>query len=151
MNKLKRSLLYLWVIIKHKWFFIVAARGFGLSFKDRLFHDWSKFSREEFGPYRDFFHPEGEVTDEIKDAFDKAWEHHWLSNEHHWQVWIDYPMPLYRVREMIVDWLAAGRAYTNSWDISNWVKKEVPKMSLHDKTYYWVRIILADRLNIYLD
>ena len=49
-------------------------------------HDLSKYSEEEFEPYRKFYHPvnkEEKFLGEIE--FDAAWEHHWSNNWHHWQ------------------------------------------------------------------
>ena len=51
-----------------------------------LEHDDSKYSKEEFEPYRKNFYPiNQEEKEKNKEAFDKAWEHHYLVNDHHWQ------------------------------------------------------------------
>lgn len=51
-------------------------------------HDDSKFSEEEFVPYRQHFYPvDGEDVDPA--AFDRAWRTHYRRNDHHWQYWVD--------------------------------------------------------------
>ena len=51
-----------------------------------LVHDESKYSDEEFIPYRKNFFPiNAEEKENNKLDFDKAWEHHWKNNSHHWQ------------------------------------------------------------------
>lgn len=51
-------------------------------------HDDSKFSEEEFVPYRQHFYPvDGEDVDPA--AFDRAWGTHYRRNDHHWQYWVD--------------------------------------------------------------
>lgn len=50
-------------------------------------HDVSKLSTEEFDGYRQFFYPvDGDKKD--RNVFDKAWEHHFRNNPHHWEFWI---------------------------------------------------------------
>lgn len=43
-------------------------------------------------------------------------------------------MPEIYVREMVVDWLGASRAYTGSWNMATWIDANGPKMRLHSKT-----------------
>ena len=52
-------------------------------------HDESKYSNEEFEPYRARFNPCKEDTDteRIKENFDLAWKHHYLHNYHHPEFW----------------------------------------------------------------
>lgn len=44
------------------------------------------------------------------------------------------PMPEKYVREMAADLMGAGKAYTGSWDISEWLEKNASKMVLHPDT-----------------
>ena len=85
-------------------------------YKRVLVHDNSKFSKEEFDAYRRYYYPinKEEKENSIQD-FEKAWEHHWKNNSHHWQ---------YRQKkktfnrcndeefldllENVIDWLAMG-------------------------------------------
>ena len=53
-------------------------------------HDNSKYSNEEFDAYRKNFYPINEQEKEDnKEAFDKAWEHHYRNNNHHPEYWLD--------------------------------------------------------------
>lgn len=78
-------------------------------------HDESKYSEEEFLPYRQHFYPvEGEDID--PNAFEKAWELHYRRNPHHWQYWVNENGEFYSgysitekicaYLEMICDWQA---------------------------------------------
>lgn len=89
-------------------------------------HDESKFGKEEFDAYRKNFYPiNPEEKENNKEAFDKAWVHHYTNNLHHWNWWhlsgnLD-AMPLLSVVEMICDWEAMGYKFGNNsleWYIS---------------------------------
>lgn len=124
---------YLFDILKHKWFIIVA--GFkigGVSFLRLLIHDFSKFTPKEFFSYRKRY----ELGNCPKEEWDMAWLNHIHHNPHHWQYWILNGRPLSipnkYLYEMVVDWFAAGRSYNGSWDIQDWVNREFSKMILHE-------------------
>lgn len=83
-------------------------------------HDLSKFSDEEFNPYRNWFYP-CLNEEKNKESFDKAWEHHYLNNPHHPQYWVrenyieDMP-PIY-LAEMLIDWEAMSMKFGgNTYD-----------------------------------
>jgi hypothetical protein len=63
-------------------------------------HDESKFSEEEFEPYAQKWFGDGKKTLE----YDKAWEHHYMNNEHHPEYWDGEDMPYIYILEMICDW-----------------------------------------------
>lgn len=87
-----------------------------------VMHDLSKYSKEEFDAYRKNFFP---VDDEEKalnkEDFDKAWEHHWKNNRHHWQarsfdVCENDKLSKEQVLdclENILDWMAMGYAFND--------------------------------------
>lgn len=116
-------------------------------------HDFSKFSREEFGPYARHFHGGGAPGE-----FARAWLHHIHNNPHHWQYWMFpdgfamkdsqseggvMPMPDMYILEMLADWLGASYTYTNSWDLSGWLKSHMRKITLHTQTASYLRGFLA--------
>lgn len=78
-------------------------------------HDLSKYTKEEFEPYRKKFFPaDGEEVD--KTEFDRAWFHHYTCNKHHWNYWVGQSKemdPIYVV-EMTIDWIAMGIKFNNS-------------------------------------
>jgi len=133
-----RHFISIWV---HKYFvFLACVRVGGIPFWRWFTHDMSKFSRAEFGPYTRQFHGARDRPLE----FARAWRHHYAVNKHHWNYWrvydlerLDYdysPMPEPYIREMVADWLGAGRTYTGSWDMTQWIKANFPKTPLHPET-----------------
>lgn len=114
-----------------------------------IIHDHSKWSAEEFPAYARHFHGGGDPVN-----FAKAWLHHLQHNDHHWQHWI-FPdgynleganlengvmeMPVYAALEMIADWLGTSKTYTGSWDMSDWLTKNIPKITVHSKTAKYLR------------
>jgi hypothetical protein len=66
-------------------------------------HDESKFSEEEFEPYANFWYNDKEHYD-YDPAYEAAWEHHWLNNEHHPEYWNGGDIPKIYILEMICDW-----------------------------------------------
>lgn len=84
-------------------------------------HDLSKFEVEEFEPYRKNFYPinQQEKQNNLKD-FEKAWEHHWKNNSHHWEYRQDKKTfnkdndkEVLDVLENILDWMAMGYKFNN--------------------------------------
>lgn len=84
-------------------------------------HDRSKYSKEEFEPYRAHWHPCDDEKAEVQSSegnshhsqYDNAWMHHIGCNAHHPEHWVyedengnlkAYPMPKYYIAEMLLDW-----------------------------------------------
>lgn len=113
----------------------------------------------EWMPYAEYFYgaepvqyrdsrPNHDVTvaqwkQDCEDAFNVAWLRHIHRNDHHWQHWVlrnddgttvCLPMPLQVIREMVADWLGAGRAITGEWETAAWYANNKDKMSLHPDT-----------------
>jgi len=138
------------VILLHKWYVLLAGWRLRVPLRRSLVHDLSKFSPAEFGPYARHFYGKEGFGDPAK--FDFAWDHHKQWNPHHWEFWacvIIDPMPMVYVREMIADWLAAGRAYNGVWpDLHNytWYKDNKPKMHLHPDTEMRIGFVLAEAI-----
>lgn len=86
-----------------------------------LVHDESKYSEEEFIPYRKNFFPiNAEEKENNKSDFDKAWEHHWKNNSHHWQYRKnktsfnkDNKKEVLDVLENVLDWMAMGYKFND--------------------------------------
>lgn len=140
-----------------------AGRKIGVNETQLIDHDRSKFSIEEFPYYARQFH--GDKGD--PDGFAGAWLHHIHNNPHHWQHYM-FPdgftpkgsnvengvveMPYHFALEMIADWMGASYAYTGSWDMTDWLWKNIPKIILHSNTAEYVRETLdamsyADTVN----
>ena len=106
-------------------------------------HDKSKFSEEEFEPYRKNFFPINvEEKENNKEDFEKAWEHHWKNNDHHWQA-REKTKTLNRGAcwEMILDWMAMGMKFNDKcWEYYEQHKDEI---HMNDLETEYVEDILA--------
>lgn len=132
------GLPYIPYVMRHKWFvLVVGLRLGGIPLWRLLAHDWQKFSRWEFMAYArktaGGYH--NDKDEAIEEAFTAAWLHHENTAPHHRGYWIPrsgkmkgrpLPMPETYVREMVADWLGAGRAYTGSWDMTEWLNEKAP-------------------------
>ena len=92
------------------------------------------------------------IVDSRKDAYDLAWLHHQHANPHHWQHWLlrmdDGPtvalkMPESLVREMVADWMGAGRAITGRWEVKEWYDHNRDTILLHADTRRLVDRLVA--------
>lgn len=151
---MKAHLRYLSYVVRHKWFVFVAGLRMGAPLWRLLIHDWSKFTPTEWGPYvRQFFNTDGSRRrvrrpdggyDPNAQAieFRRAWLSH-QRNRHHWQAWVSIgesgsldplPMPDSYIREMVADWMGAGRAITGRWGVREWYSANRDRMILHHQT-----------------
>ena len=117
-----------------------------------LVHDLSKYSPIEFfASARNFQGNKSPVdAEKEKNGYSIAWMNHKATNKHHWQYWLDnkgnmiYPieMPIKYVKEMLCDWIGAGKAYNKgNWThetIKKWWLQNESKMILETKTYILV-------------
>ena len=160
---MKKHWLYLKYVVRHKYFVWVAGRVLGVSVWRLLIHDWTKFLPCEWGPYVDYFYgpkemvfspgcePSTRPNKTKKAAFDAAWNHHQKQNKHHFQYYIlnkddggvkTLQMPYKYAREMLADWMGAGRAITGKWDVWRWYEKNKDKMQIHSDTRAYVEELL---------
>jgi len=51
-------------------------------------------------------------------------------------------MPEEYALEMIADWMGASKTYTGSWDLTAWLKTNMPRISVHSKTAQYLREVL---------
>ncbi len=160
-----KHIKYLWYIIRHKYYVTIECFKIGLIWRG-LMHDLSKFLPDEWFPYADYFYGEYNSFNEIphdfryyvktkesvKEAFDLAWLKHIHRNKHHWQYWIlrndDGPrealeMPDKYLKEMLCDWIGAGKAITGKNDLKIWYAKNKDKMTLHPNTRSKVEEVLS--------
>lgn len=158
---MKPHLLYLGYVIRHKFFVLKAGWRTGAPLWRLLIHDWSKFSRAEWGPYVHNFYgwSNGGPHPDVKEAFDRAWLHHQKRNPHHWQYWVLHedggtlkalPIPDPFLREMVADWMGAGRAITGRWEVEKWywgrpmAQGARDRMTLHPETQVKVEKLIEE-------
>lgn len=158
---------YLKYLCRHKWFVFIAGCRLGIPFL-ALMHDNSKFLPSEWFAYVAYFYggerqswadvPAGVKWDfgeaawkcskeGVQEAFDLAWLHHEKRNKHHWQRWVlqlddggskCLPMPDRYRREMLADWIGAGRAISGRRDPAPWYLANKDKIQLHPATREWI-------------
>ena len=165
-------LKYLRYVFRHKWWvFVAGLRVGGISLWRLLIHDWSKFTPAEWTPYARYFYGDnsGEGMEAIgrfglaelapwgfyaRDRFNVAWLHHYHVSPHHWEHWLfrndrgatfPLPMPEHFAREMVADWMGAGRAITGRWEIAEWYAKNRERIELHPQTRVLVDSLVAPR------
>ena len=145
--KMKNHIAYAKYLYRHKLEVYKACRLLRLPFHRALFHDMSKFTPHEWTAYTNsFYHPNGskksrhETSHHEKKEFDYAWNHHQKVNKHHWQYWVlildsgeilPLEMPDTYVREMVADWIGAGKAITGRYEFFEWYRSNQEKMKLH--------------------
>lgn len=161
---MKKHLQYLSYVLRHKWYVFWACLQIGglrLLWRG-IIHDWSKFLPSEWRPYAQYFYGDnskeyfehggwkGEVFGHYGiyagERFNIAWNHHQKRNDHHWQYWvlmqddggeILMPMPDVCRKEMLADWIGAGKALgkPKTWE---WYEANKSKIKLREETRLWV-------------
>lgn len=144
------SVRFLHATIVHKWHVYHAGRRLGVGRWQLLIHDLSKFRPTEFVPYGKFFYSKpgaswlkADIDQSFKMQMREGWLRHIQRNPHHWQYWClingasvvashgttvetnpieALPMPRRYVREMLADWMGAGRAYQGEFpkSVADW-------------------------------
>jgi len=153
---MRRHLKYLWYVLRHKWFVFVAGLQLRVSLWQLIIHDWHKITPVEWFPYaRCFYELDGRKRYVPDEAFTFAWNAHQKRGKHHWQYWLitwDHggtdvlEMPDRYRREMLADWMGAGRAITGKWGGTlDWYTQNSDKMKLHPRTRQWVEVQLGYR------
>ena len=150
---------YLLLTLKHKWFVFKIGRKLRVPFFQLLMHDWSKFFL--WRSYNNIF-----FGDKSMDAeFERTWLYHQNHERHHWEYWIPrsshnrtdatmeriapVAMPERYVREMVADWMGAGRAYVGRYpNPGNWTwliaNEERIKKNVHPETWRLVQKVIAE-------
>ena len=108
-----------------------------------LVHDLSKFTPAEFRPsvryYQGTSSPIG--AERREKGYSMAWLHHKARNKHHWEYWVEFrddgsiylvKIPMKYVKEMICDWLSAGKTYSGK----NWQQGFPLEYFTNHESYY---------------
>jgi hypothetical protein len=153
---------YLKYVLRHKWFVFWACLQTKAGIWLGIIHDLSKFSRAEWVPYvHQFFNYDGSKRD-VRDktgaydpakqsmSFQMAWMNH-QRNKHHWQSFVSIgdggtltpmKMPIKYIREMVADWIGAGRAQNSKTTPQQWYEANKDKMVLHPESRQEIENIL---------
>lgn len=118
-------------------------------------HDRSKYSEEEFEPYRkNFYYVNEEEKEKNLLDFQLAWQHHKDNNKHHWDYWherhtID-DMPFVYVVEMFCDHAAMCIKFGSTakeWFMDKLNKKEIHVGEKQKKWYLELADLYYSKLN----
>ena len=138
---------YLKYVLRHKWYVFLACLKMQVPLPSAILHDWDKFLPDEWLPYAaTFYDKSGNKQYKEHPSFTVAWNAHQKRNKHHWQYWMItwdrgetecIPMPDAARREMIADWMGAGKALGKPklWE---WYEQNREKIQLHSDTRIWV-------------
>lgn len=122
-----------------------------IALKDKIaVHDLSKYTDEEFEGYRQwFFTTPGE--DRNKEAFDKAWKHHYTVNDHHPEYWKGKDMSKVAIGELICDWEAMSRNFGGNPLQYFEDNKEKKRKEMSPSTFSTLELVLPKLYNRYDD
>ncbi len=143
MGKNLKNFSYIW---RHRWYVFIECCKLGIIWRG-IVHDLSKYRLSEWKPYTNHFFKFTDDGDHPDLPFDTAWLHHIHRNRHHWQYWIVredngdtkiMPMPDQYRKEMLADWIGAGRAIHGRLTIDGWYNENKHKMKLHLDTKVWI-------------
>jgi len=109
--------------------------------EDIIYHDLSKFSKEEFTQYRDTFFPVSDA-DKGNCDFDLAWENHKEENHHHHENAENF----LDIVHMVVDWTAMGYKFGDT--AQQYYERNRDKISLADDHRVFM-LEIFDRLEAY--
>jgi len=165
---MRRYLAYFRYVARHKWFVFWACLELGVPIWIALLHDWDKFLPGTFIAYARFFYHLNGTPINRRDssgyykplgttdpAFNRALVSHLHRNKHHWEHWaLSVPsrsgqtpiietvaIPKVYLREMLADWIAAGRAQGKP-DTKAWYATNKDNMRLHSMSRAYLEMLL---------
>ena len=161
MSYIKRFFGHLKTVLTHKRWVFYYASSLGYPWIGFV-HDLSKFSPVEFFESVKYWTGERSPINAAKETvgISYAWLHHRGRNKHHYEYWVDvvgdkeklHKIPFKYVIEMVCDWLAACRTYTN--DSSNvfvreysWWQDRAPMLKINGETKMLITKILWNLAN----
>lgn len=152
---ISKHLKYLKYIIAHKVYVGIECIRYRLPIA-AITHDWQKLLPTEWSPYAQTFYgpyPYDQRPRDLVDSFDRAWAHHIHLGPHHWQYFVliedggkqkVLEMPIRYRKEMIADWIGAGRALGKYQkgdrlaEVRGWYLANKDNMQLGASTRLWV-------------
>lgn len=149
-DAVNRHIEYGKYVLRHKWYVFLAGLKLHLPLLIILFHDWDKFLPDEWLPYAcTFYNKDGSKRYQEFPDFSLAWNAHQKRNKHHWQYWLltwdrgeteSLPMPDVYRREMLADWMGAGKALGKPlvWEWYYADSQAKMRELLHPETRAWI-------------
>lgn len=143
-----KSLKHLKTILEHKYWVWYFGRKLGIGWQT-FWHDMSKFNPVEFRESVKYYTGTRSPIDVCKEinGYSEAWLHHKGRNKHHYEYWQDnfdrggesIRMPDKYLKEMLCDYLAAGRTYNGKgfnfhMEYVWWRGKKAKPLAMHPHT-----------------
>jgi hypothetical protein len=123
MKQILTAFKHLKTILIHKYWVAKYCFQLGLYWRG-VTHDFSKFHPIEFLESIKYYTGTSSPINECKKdkGYSLAWQHHKGHNSHHYEYWIDLldiggepiKMPKDDLKELICDWIGAGKTYMGS-------------------------------------
>lgn len=157
-TKVKYHFMYLKYVILHKWYLFSMGIQLDLSLWRCIKHDWTKFLPSEWIPYvhnmpnfeyakkqssSGYFYRAG-----LNPEFDASVKLHKRRHKHHWDSEANFDsegnpvaMDMEDAKEMIIDWIAAGRAQGKP-DVRAWYNTNKDRLALHPSTRSYVEYVI---------
>lgn len=158
---MRPHLRYLSYVLRHKWFVFLAGTKTGVPLWRLVIHDWDKFLPRMWVPYVNHFYRNKSVDprsnigyrhdpSKASVAMNAALESHVNRHGHHWQFWLHssgapHDMPDVYVREMLADWMGAGKAQSVGWDVRPWYAKNRDTLTLHPITRRYLESLIEQQ------
>ena len=152
---LKKHWRYTKYVLRHKWYVLNYCVKLGIPWRG-IVHDLSKHLPNEWYPYAEFYYgPNSKNENRHAGDYERylhAWNSHQKRNKHHWQYYIlvkddgtilTLDMPFVYVKEMVGDWLGAGKALNGKNDVMNWYKERRETMRMSTKTRLKLEALLT--------
>lgn len=151
---MKKYWLYFKYIIEHKKNVFLECRKVKGLWWHGITHDLSKFLPCEFIPYarkfygsyppnallKDIGYKNIKTKESIEEDFQKAWEHHYKNNPHHWNYYNGEDMDYKDIDKMICDWKAMARKFGDTAE--EFYLKNYKKMNLSWNTRMYIELAL---------
>lgn len=160
MKQILTAFKHLKIILIHKYWVAKYCFQLGLYWRG-LVHDLSKFHPIEFLESIKYYTGTSSPINECKKdkGYSLAWQHHKGHNSHHYEYWIDHldtggepiKMPKDDLKELICDWIGAGKTYMGS-DFTfekelAYISSRISNAKIHNKTrdvIYRIFVLLSE-------
>lgn len=160
MKQILIAFKHLKTILIHKYWVAKYCFQLGLYWRG-LTHDLSKFHPIEFLESIKYYTGTSSPINECKKdkGYSLAWQHHKGHNSHHYEYWIDrldtggesIKMPKDDLKELICDWIGAGKTYMGS-DFTfekelKYVSNRINNAKMHNRTrdaIYRIFVLLSE-------
>lgn len=160
MKQILTAFKHLKTILIHKYWVAKYCFQLGLYWRG-LVHDLSKFHPIEFLESIKYYTGTSSPINECKKdkGYSLAWQHHKGHNSHHYEYWIDLldtggepiKMPKDDLKELICDWIGAGKTYMGS-DFTfekelKYVSNRISNAKIHNRTrdaIYRIFVLLSE-------